>query len=407
MYDEIFIRPHKISLKLIGAWPGYAKLTGFFLVIGSSSVLLFFALWNTIEVFGNLELLVDNLVNVIGIIVGFFKLTTLRVKRRNLIFMVDTMFEDWQTSKKTIEELNAMKDHFERSKWLCKSIIMLYNSLILTFLLKPVRSYMNDSIEGRQYLAPVSFPKFIDAKQSPIYEIVIIGEIGTAFFCINSHALVEGLLASTVLHASAKIAAVRQEIIRFSKVCRSQNSNKRLIISATRRLVQVHLSCNEFSETIVDIFAVISFFSILLMTLAQVFSGYMFIFVQDEYYSLYVFITVAISHLFYFKNIENGGETVQTLHYGFLTIVFLVSSGYFCIAGEHLANQSELLTMEIYNCFWSEFRIPEQKAIRFILAQSQRPVRLTLGKFDELNLVYLTKIIKTSFSYLSLVRRVR
>ncbi|NP_001177698.1 odorant receptor 71 [Nasonia vitripennis] len=384
MYDEIFIRPHKISLKLIGAWPGYAKLTGFFLVIGSSSVLLFFALWNTIEVFGNLELLVDNLVNVIGIIVGFFKLTTLRVKRRNLIFMVDTMFEDWQTSKKTIEELNAMKDHFERSKWLCKSIIMLYNSLILTFLLKPVRSYMNDSIEGRQYLAPVSFPKFIDAKQSPIYEIVIIGEIGTAFFCINSHALVEGLLASTVLHASAKIAAVRQEIIRFSKVCRSQNSNKRLIISATRRLVQVHLSCNEFSETIVDIFAVISFFSILLMTLAQVFSGYMFIF-----------------------NIENGGETVQTLHYGFLTIVFLVSSGYFCIAGEHLANQSELLTMEIYNCFWSEFRIPEQKAIRFILAQSQRPVRLTLGKFDELNLVYLTKIIKTSFSYLSLVRRVR
>lgn len=111
--------------------------------------------------------------------------------------ILNKMLEDWQTMR-TIEKFKAMADNFERSRWICKSIIMLYNTLILTFLLKPVISYMNDPVEDRQYLAPVSFPKFVNAKQSPIYEIINIGEVVTTFFCLNSHALIEGLLASSV-----------------------------------------------------------------------------------------------------------------------------------------------------------------------------------------------------------------
>ncbi|NP_001177641.1 odorant receptor 72 [Nasonia vitripennis] len=382
MDDEIFIRPYQISLKLVGAWPGCAKLSGFFFVTGWSSILLFFALWNTTEVYENLDFLVDNLVNVIAVVVGLLKLTTLRVKRRTLMTILNKMLEDWQTMK-MIEEFKAMTDNFERSKWICKSIVMLYNSLILTFLLKPAISYMNDSVEHREYLAPVSFPKFMDAKQSPMYEIITAGEIVTTFLCLNSHALIEGLLASSVLHACSKVDAVRQEIVKFSDVCRTQSGDKMLKLTAIRRLVNVHVNCDEFSENVENIFTVISFFHISLLTLMQVLSGYMFI-----------------------LNLEEGGEILQTLHHGLIIIVILVSCGYYCIAGEYLTNQNELLNVEIYNCFWTEFPVPQQKAIKFILAKSQRPVRLTFGKFDQLNLLCLTKIIKTSFSYLSLVRQV-
>lgn len=80
--DHIFSRPHQIGLKLIGAWPGYAQLSGFLFAQGWPSVLIIFAVWDIVQVYGNLDLLLDNMVNTIAVVVSVIKLTVFRVKRR-------------------------------------------------------------------------------------------------------------------------------------------------------------------------------------------------------------------------------------------------------------------------------------------------------------------------------------
>lgn len=62
--------------------------------------------------------------------------------------------------------------------------------------MRTVVSYIFDATEDRKYLTPVIFP--MDGKQSPLYEIIFIGQFIAATVCFNSQALMEGLLATSV-----------------------------------------------------------------------------------------------------------------------------------------------------------------------------------------------------------------
>ena len=105
------------------------------------------------------------------------------------------MLEDWNEIKHK-KTCNVMMDNFTRSKLVSKSIIILYNTMHFTYVLKTLISYAFDSVEDRKYLAAVTFP--IDGKQSPIFECVFVGQFCLALTTFNVHALIEGLLASSV-----------------------------------------------------------------------------------------------------------------------------------------------------------------------------------------------------------------
>lgn len=84
-----------------------------------------------------------------------------------------------------------------RSQLISKCIIVLYNSMNLTYVLRTLASYFFDDVQDRKFLAQVTFP--VDGRQSPLYEFIFVGQLITASICFNSHALVEGFLVTTVI----------------------------------------------------------------------------------------------------------------------------------------------------------------------------------------------------------------
>jgi hypothetical protein len=107
------------------------------------------------------------------------------------MFVISQILEDWNIENKWV-----IADNYIRSQLLSKLIILLYNTMNFTYFLRAIISYMVDAIEDRKFLAEVTFP--IDGRQSPIYEVILLSQFFTASICFNSHALIEGLLATMV-----------------------------------------------------------------------------------------------------------------------------------------------------------------------------------------------------------------
>lgn len=107
--------------------------------------------------------------------------------------MISTISNDWRHESKTSEVMRNNCTWFQR---VAKFIIILDNSMNFTYFLQTLVSYISDEIPDRKFLARVKFP--IDARQSPFYEIMIIGQFITSSIHFNANALVEGFLITLV-----------------------------------------------------------------------------------------------------------------------------------------------------------------------------------------------------------------
>lgn len=89
-----------------------------------------------------------------------------------------------------------MKENCYISQMMSKSVLVLYNTMNFTYFLRTVASRIFDTVEERKFLAQVTFP--FDARQSPIYDVVVMLQFITASICFNSNVFVEGFLSVLV-----------------------------------------------------------------------------------------------------------------------------------------------------------------------------------------------------------------
>lgn len=108
------------------------------------------------------------------------------------MLVVNDMMKDW--SRKSIPKV--MVDNHARSKKISQCLIILNNSVYLTYLFKPLFSYIFHPVEDRKFLAAVYFP--FDGRQSPYYEIITVGQLILSFGCLNILPLIDGLLTFSV-----------------------------------------------------------------------------------------------------------------------------------------------------------------------------------------------------------------
>jgi len=83
---------------------------------------------------------------------------------------------------------------------------------------------------------------------------------------------------------------------------------------------------------------------------------------------------------------------------------FLSQMFAYSFVGDYLKYQAEEIAKSIYCCNWHRLSAKLMKNILFIIARSHQPVQLTAGKFLVVNLETYMSILKTSFSYLSVLR---
>lgn len=83
---------------------------------------------------------------------------------------------------------------------------------------------------------------------------------------------------------------------------------------------------------------------------------------------------------------------------------FLSQITLYCVIGDYLKSQMEEVGTFIYQSAWYDFPVRLMKNLTFTIMRSQSPVQLHAGNFIVINLETYMSIIKTSLSYLSVLR---
>ena len=98
------------------------------------------------------------------------------------------------------------------------------------------------------------------------------------------------------------------------------------------------------------------------------------------------------------------GNIVMAMKTFIVMSCLLVQLFAYSYVGEYLKRQMESVGDSVYFCSW--YHIPKNvaKGIVFVIMKSQDPVSLKAGKFFIVNMETYMNILKTSMSYLSVLR---
>ncbi|XP_024893235.1 odorant receptor 9a-like [Temnothorax curvispinosus] len=76
----------------------------------------------------------------------------------------------------------------------------------------------------------------------------------------------------------------------------------------------------------------------------------------------------------------------------------------YSIVGDYLKCQMEEIADSIYSCNWYNFPLKLMRNVVFVIIRSQEPVQLLAGKFFVVNIKSFMTILKSSLSYISVLR---
>jgi len=77
---------------------------------------------------------------------------------------------------------------------------------------------------------------------------------------------------------------------------------------------------------------------------------------------------------------------------------------FYSFVGDYLKCQMEEVAYSIYSCNWHCLSIKLKKNVLFVIMRSQNPVQLLAGGFFVVNIETFMTILKSSLSYLSVLR---
>ena len=98
------------------------------------------------------------------------------------------------------------------------------------------------------------------------------------------------------------------------------------------------------------------------------------------------------------------GNIIMTIRICIAMSVLLIQLFAYSYVGEYLKTQTESLGNSVYFCTWYEMPKNVSQNITFIIMRAQHPFLLTAGKFFVVNMETYMSILKTSMSYLSVLR---
>ncbi|XP_024888077.1 odorant receptor 9a-like [Temnothorax curvispinosus] len=87
-----------------------------------------------------------------------------------------------------------------------------------------------------------------------------------------------------------------------------------------------------------------------------------------------------------------------------VTSALMLEMFFYSIVGDYLKCQMEEIAYSIYSCNWYNFPLNLMRNVVFVIMRSQQPVQFVAGRFFVINLESFMTILKSSLSYLSVLR---
>ncbi|NP_001177507.1 odorant receptor 67 [Nasonia vitripennis] len=371
-------KPLEYSLKLSGFWPFEFNIIGSLALISTLVTTLPFQCWQAFNFTNDFVLLMDSLSDILAEVLIFLKLFAMWKSKSCITIILREIFDEWSTEK-IPDEWKTLAYY---SRMFCNIDTLVYFSAAASYYPDLLMSYFGKPIENRKMLFQSCYP--FNYLGSPTYELINLMQMIQAVAMMAADSLSKTLLVALILHVIANIDLLKNEIRIYStniaNTCNHTNNKKSTV--DLKQVISQHRKILYLVQSIDNAYSYVSLFQIVFSTIIICVTGFVIVTAMES-----------ANIILLFKFI--------------LYIIVMLSQAFtFCIAGQYLRNEGESIIHEIYDCLWYYTEPKEIKSLIFVLKSAQIPLTLGGGKLFELSTNSFTMIVKTSVSYLSVLRAV-
>ncbi|XP_060821373.1 uncharacterized protein LOC132910029 [Bombus pascuorum] len=331
-----------------------------------------------IEAFGNLESMVENIIDNTIATATYFILLLLRFNKLIEHGIVTVREEIAKSKFETVEEMRLyftyhnISDKFGRYAIPTTLVIatLWYLSPMLQ-LLKHDSGQSNES--SKAYKLPFRAYAFLDYEDDFQNFIIMYLYQFPLMFIALSHISAISLLVNLVLHICGKFSILSY---RIQNIATNSNVNLDNVI---KEFVTAHVK---------------------LITTANSINSALQVFLLVELLQT----TIRMATIIYMMLLNPSESFVSTLTYG-LYISIIISMLYlYSFIGEQLSNESMKVSEAFYATDWNNLSLHNQKLLLLVMSLGRRTLHVTAGKFYTFSLYGFIDVMKTSFGYVSLLR---
>ncbi|KAJ8679626.1 hypothetical protein QAD02_015413 [Eretmocerus hayati] len=364
----------EILLKILGFWHKGSNSLGPAIMMSTLITTFPFQCWKAYSMLNNPLLLMDILSDILAELLIFIKFFAMWAKKKEIEELLGQIDRDW--SKDGIP--SEWKKNAHLCNIFCKFDLALYLGAVIFYYPDIINKYLNMPIENRLMMLQSQYPFAYQA--SPTYELLNLLQIIQAWLVIFVDTLSKSLLVAYILHVSARIHLLKNLLEEYSESCMDYSKYESVTSNNLRHVIQEHLNILLLVRKVDSIYSYVCLFQIAFSSIIICVTGF-----------------VVVTAL-------ESADFLLMVKFVLFILAMLWQAFTFCMIGQYLCNKGESIVNMLYDSYWYRSNPRQIKSMIVILATAQKPLILRGGNIFEISISTFAQIVKSSFSYLSVLR---
>ncbi|XP_071625489.1 odorant receptor 10-like isoform X1 [Temnothorax longispinosus] len=375
--------PHKFLTLPLGVWPLQkynvcSAVRAFVCSFGLTVMMIMLFL----EIFlGSVDTTVklDSLMLMSCNILSVLKLVFFRIYADNLIRNFTSAANDY-LAVDTEEKRTIMRRHAFMGRMMCYSILFFAYFAATIFGLLPVLAggddiQVNESIKNQASELPMPLTCIFGNSSVPSSLYLAVSTVQYVLLMLNANGNcgIDSLFLAIIIHICGQMEILKIEFSNYG--VKSKNLSEDFSVLASR-----HRYLIEHTELLIDVISFVLLVQMLFSSILICIMGFQFILALKHHDVVTITKTTTVL----------GALLLQLFSYSF--------------AGDYLKCQMEEVANSIYTCNWYNLPLKLMRNVAFAIMRSQQPVQLLAGRFFVVNIETYMTILKSSISYLSVLR---
>ncbi|XP_011135367.2 odorant receptor Or2-like [Harpegnathos saltator] len=376
---------NRLMLKIIGLWPPDSRdphetIKSKFRLLCSIIIILFILTIPTfaslIKIWGNMMLMIDNLIYSLSLLIALFKVFIIWYKQEDLVLLIDMIAIDWMKPK-IKEERDVMLKLTNISRmiaiygWLLPFIVTMI-CITLPCFGRTIRYITNLTDPGKPMMVQTYYLHGVS--KSPQFELTLLAQgIALCTTCIAYYSI-DHFLGLLVLHVYGQMENLHIRLTHMERYTNFDSVLKYNVQDHSRLIRSIQIIDDSFDLLLI---AIILYFDIIFCLL-----GFFIINVLNDDGQLPFMQLVCV---------------VGTI------ISVLLHMCLYCVVGEILVTQCEKIHRAAYEYAWYTLDPKAARNLILIMLRASKPLYITAGKTFPMTMATFCNLLKTSAGYISVL----
>ncbi|XP_051156137.1 uncharacterized protein LOC127278447, partial [Leptopilina boulardi] len=379
---DFAVQLNRWSMRLCGLWPiddRFSKLRFY--------ITLIIILCTCLPIIVKCLLVKDFFKEVETIFMGinftftFVRVIFVRMAKPKLVSLLQDMIVDWNDIPSKKELKYVMIENLKRARFLNALCMALMYSPYILFIIRPLMGWGME-FSQKSLPLPVYYP--FDIQKSPNYELAYLLQIFLTGYTVTIVIGINNFLTIIVFHLCGQLQVVALNV---KQIMNTRNvSHIRTMIrqecKCLRCTVERHLKLIRDSEVLESSFNIMFLMEFVISIISLCFVGF----------SVLVVSPVA----------DISGTCIKSVYFFAATVLIFLYN----YIGENVINRSMAIGDKVYDIDWYNCNPKLIRSLMLIIIRSQKPLKLTAGKFFPMSLFTFKSIFMSALSYATVLQAI-